>query len=237
MSVLGYSRWSASLLLHMSSFLLSPGQGGDGVKVLRVSFHAESHSWTEKMKSGRRAEEMEGREFKIVSKQAIPWSPPSLFTPSSYSLSLHPLLTHTLSLCVFLSLSLPSYTDRSTDASAGIRSLDFPSLRLSSAPLRHLPFPPQSCFLVLSPPWWTDNCPAILRPWVPASAKVTKVSAIKFVPLFVWLDRPTGRIWQWSKLKENELTFRKSCTTLLWGITMNEESAAAMEVWNQCKHL
>lgn len=35
-------------------------------------FHSESHSWTEKMKSGRRAEEMEGREFKIVSKQAIP---------------------------------------------------------------------------------------------------------------------------------------------------------------------
>lgn len=41
-----------------------------------------------------------------------------------------------------LSLSLSSDTDRSTDASVGIRSLDFPSHCLSSAPLLHLRYPP-----------------------------------------------------------------------------------------------
>lgn len=37
-SVVGYSILSTSLPLHMSSFPLSPGQGGDSVKVLLVSF-------------------------------------------------------------------------------------------------------------------------------------------------------------------------------------------------------
>lgn len=48
--------------------------------------------------------------------------------------------------------------------------LSSPLIRLS--PLLPLFHP----LLILKPPWWTDNRPAVLRPWVPASAKVTKVS-------------------------------------------------------------
>ena len=126
---------------------------------------------------------MGGGKSKIVSAQANSLNLRFLFTPP-------PRPPLSLSLSPSLSLSFSSYTDRSTDASAGIRSLDSPSHHFS-APLLYLLF----THLKL-PPWWTDNYPSILRPWVPASAKVTKVSAIRFVPVFLsvrWSGPPAGR--------------------------------------------
>lgn len=93
------------------------------------------------------------------------------------------------------------------------------------------PLPLCHLCLILQPPWWTDNCPAVLRPWVPASAKVTKVSVRfhlfvcpdLFVCVSIWLlNEPKGRADSGQKSVEKKKRFRG-------GIAVCEVSAAGME--------